>query len=493
MAGLRLYLGAAAAVASRTLAAVTVTYPVPSTTPSNSVELDSAPVGVSMEFFMWPSYMTNISIATDCLKHFDELYGKKTPTRIGGTTQDRATYDPDFDGYVSYHVDHPLDAPMTLTYGPKFFDLISAWGAETTLGFNRGDNNFTNTMEAALTAQSRAGEFLLAIELGNEPDLYYLYWNKPVATAPWNETQEGANAAQWAQAFIDSWDGEQPILSAGVYGVPLSLQPDGPNMIYLVSEAYNETVKAGTKVYCAHAYALSTGTDLQTEMNHIRTASDISQFKDDVALVNSIGRDHIIGEAGFHGQDVDIDATLGSAVQMVDKTLLATSIGLKQIYYHQGTINQAYFNWWSDDQVEAPFYGGYFAALALSGGDHIIASDNGTDSYAQYIIYKDGSPFKAVLVNTDYYSGTGDRNQTTFTLTGLSCSKTVKTLRMTAPSSDYTTTADTSVAQQLTIGGRYFSNKDCAAIGEEHFEEVKTSGGKASFTVGASEALIVYL
>ena len=59
------------------------------------------------------------------MEHFDELYGKKMPVRIGGTTQDRATYDPEFDGYVSYHVDHPLDPPMTLTYGPRFFDLIS--------------------------------------------------------------------------------------------------------------------------------------------------------------------------------------------------------------------------------------------------------------------------------------------------------------------------------------------------------------------------------
>lgn len=47
------------------------------------------------------------------------------PIRIGGTTQDRATYDPALKGYVSYSVDDPLEAPMSLTYGPKFFDLIS--------------------------------------------------------------------------------------------------------------------------------------------------------------------------------------------------------------------------------------------------------------------------------------------------------------------------------------------------------------------------------
>lgn len=73
---------------------------------------------------MWPSYMRNITPVHECMTLFDELYGQKTPIRIGGTTQDRATYDPDFEGYVSYRVDDPLDAPMTLIFGPKYFDLI---------------------------------------------------------------------------------------------------------------------------------------------------------------------------------------------------------------------------------------------------------------------------------------------------------------------------------------------------------------------------------
>lgn len=73
---------------------------------------------------MWPSYMRNITPPLQCLEQFGKLYGKKMPVRIGGTTQDRATYDPDFDGYVSYHVEDPLDAPMELTFGPKYFDLI---------------------------------------------------------------------------------------------------------------------------------------------------------------------------------------------------------------------------------------------------------------------------------------------------------------------------------------------------------------------------------
>lgn len=73
---------------------------------------------------MWPSYMRNVTPVLDCLERFDELYGQPIPIRIGGTTQDRATYDPKFKGYVSYHVDHLSDAPMSLIYGPRFFNLI---------------------------------------------------------------------------------------------------------------------------------------------------------------------------------------------------------------------------------------------------------------------------------------------------------------------------------------------------------------------------------
>lgn len=35
-----------------------------------------------------------------------------------------------------------------------------------------------------------------------------------------------------------------------------------------------------------------------------------------------------------------MDATFGSAIQMVDKTLRALSIGTYRLFYHQGTVNQ---------------------------------------------------------------------------------------------------------------------------------------------------------
>ncbi|KAI9162699.1 hypothetical protein HJFPF1_04290 [Paramyrothecium foliicola] len=408
--------------------ASTVTYSVPPTVPTAAAVLDRYPIGSSFEFFMWPSYMSNISLALPCLNQFSKLYGKTIPIRIGGTTQDRATFDPNFDGYVSYHVEDPLDAPMELIYGPKYFDLISEFGANTMLEFGR-------------------------------------IWKSPL-----------------------------PILCAGGYAVPIPLQPNWPNLKHLITEAYNASVRAATKVYCGHLYALFNSNDMASEMNHFKTVQDVSHFVEKVALAKSVHRQFILGETGFHGLDDPMDSKFGGALQVLDKTLRSVSIGIKRLYYHQGTINQvAFFNWRSNTQIELPFYGSYMAALALDNGDQVVASDEGTDSCAQYIIYRKRKPCKVLLIYTDYYSGQGERTKITFTLTGLSSPKT-KGLRMTAPSSEVTaTSAKNNKAQAVTIGGQAFSDTTCNLVNKRVLETARVQHGEASFVLAASEALLLYL
>jgi hypothetical protein len=226
-----------------------------------------------------------------------------------------------------------------------------------------------------------------------------------------------------------------------------------------------------------------------------------------------------------------MDATFGSAIQTIDKTLRALSIGTQRLFYHQGTINQgkslewyeivpwmkltifeAFFNWWRSDQLNAPFYGAYFGALAAAGGDHIVASDSGSDLYAQYIIYRNGKPFKLVFINTDYYSGSGLRSTTNFTATGLKSGH-VKALRMTGPSSETTVSVkqtdpslephiggmhtrsnpSTSLLNPFCHAGQYFSNRDCSIRGAQKFEKFIVQKGKLVVPLKASEALIVYL
>ncbi|GKT79499.1 hypothetical protein ColTof4_11922 [Colletotrichum tofieldiae] len=264
--------------------------------------------------------------------------------RIGGTTQDRAIYDPYFDGYVSYQVDDPLDAPMELIFGPKFFDLIR---------FNRAQNNRSNTFAAVLELKNRALEFIYSIELGNEPDckfihcstqhkgpqkiltqteVYLDFWHYPIATVPWNETQEGDDASDWAEGFAKVWEDPSPILAAGGYAIPFPYRESWPNLPYLISEAYNESVKAVTRLYNGHLYAFSDPTvgGLPMEMQHTRTVDDLKLLPVAAALAD--GKPYIL--------DFEMDAMFGGAIQIVDKTLRALSMGIQRLYYHQGTINQ---------------------------------------------------------------------------------------------------------------------------------------------------------
>ncbi|KEF61464.1 uncharacterized protein A1O9_03030 [Exophiala aquamarina CBS 119918] len=392
------------------------------------------------------------------------------PIRIGGTTQDRATYDPEFDGYVSYDDPDPLIPPMGLTYGPKFFDLIREH-----LGCRATRRGFAN-----------AGSL--------QP---YSQWQKPVAVPPWNKSQEGADNADWAQDFINTYKPKWPILSGGDYAVSIPLQPGWPNTNYLIEEAYNATIKKYTKFYNGHLYALSNSTILAEEMAHNKTVADLPTFEDKIALAHSVARPYILGETNFHGIDEVMDASFGAAIQTVDKSLKAVSMGLKHLYYHQGTINQANFNLFLSNQVNTPFYGGYFSVLALAGGEYVSAFDVGDDAYTQYVIYKAGKPSRIVLINAGYYSGSGTRSSVVFTLTCLSAVENafLRALRLTTPSSDSVTTREQQdPLHEVSITRQFFSNADCSILGDHVVEEVTVvADGIVEAELLASEALLVYL
>ena len=131
--------------------------------------VDGPPVGISFEFFAFPSYFTNVTSTSQCLSNWKDLTGVWPPIRIGGTTQDRASFDASTDAYVVYSVASPADAPATLTFGPKFMTLAGTYNGTVVLGLNRAKNNIDNTIAAAKVGVAEMSN-LLAIELGNEPE-----------------------------------------------------------------------------------------------------------------------------------------------------------------------------------------------------------------------------------------------------------------------------------------------------------------------------------
>lgn len=125
--------------------------------------------------------------------------------------------------------------------------------------------------------------------------------------------------------------------------------------------------------------------------------------------------------------------------------------------------------------------------MALANADKIAPLDDQSIAYAAYAIYENDSPVRVLLYNSDYYT-TGTRPSETFTVSGLSAS-TVTAKRLTAAYS----TSRVDEGESPTVAGQTFGNGDCTVQGTESVETATVSGGEATFTIGASEALLVYL
>jgi hypothetical protein len=173
----------------------------------------------------------------------------------------------------------------------------------------------------------------------------------------------------------------------------------------------------------------------------------------------------------------------------MDYVLHASLANIKRSYFHHGTVGLCYYCWWGRNDMGSPYYGAYAAVAATAGGSYISALDAGTTNYAVYIIYDSTSkPLKALLYNSDYYDGTGTRGSQSFVLQGLT-GRRVKAKKLTAANA----LSRVDQGSNPTFGGQTFANVTCTIGGTETFESTTVVSGVATFTVAATEALLLYL
>ncbi|TVY40669.1 Beta-glucuronidase, partial [Lachnellula occidentalis] len=413
--------------------AATVTYTVPNSAPTGATALDPAPVGLSFEFFAFPSYFKNVTATNQCLKNFQTLTGIWPPMRIGGTTQDRAVYDPNTSAYVVYTVAAPTDAPAALTFGPSFMTLAETYGGTVVLGLNRGHDNITNTIAAAKKAKSSMTN-LLAIELGNEPEyvdqqLISQDWSgvQPIASGSWTPATDAASQDDW-DIQVGQALNTKTIIQAGNSN---SAPPTWGAAELIATE--NATVKSYVHNYAHHNYP---GGSLTSLMSHSSISRNVGIFTADIAAAVGVGKDYVLGETNSvsGGGAADVSPAFGAGLWTMDYVLRTSLANIKRTYFHHGTIGLCYYCWWGRYDMGAPYYGAYTAVAAMAGGSYISALDNGSTNYAAYIIYDAArKPLRALLYNSDYYAGTGARVTQSFVLQGLTAaSGSVKAKRLTA-------------------------------------------------------------
>ncbi|KAJ5174584.1 uncharacterized protein N7482_000461 [Penicillium canariense] len=448
--------------------------------PNSSGQLSAAPVGVSLEFFTFPEYMEDVASTKTCLQNLKDLTGTWPRLRIGGTTQDRATYDSSLTRSVDYTVASAGDAPETLTYGPSFISLAASYGGEVIFGLNRRLDNIANTKSAALLAR-RKMDNLYAIELGNEPTFYSK--SDPIAHgASWTAASDEASQISWQEAVCDYLDASD-LISAGVYfGTSMSVAG------LTAKEGYENKF---VKDYCSHNYPQGSGSfNLPNLMGHSHIATQIKPFAAEVSAAHRMGKPHIFGETNSATQGGGgVSPTFGAALWILDYVMQSVIMGTDALYFHQGTVGNCQYCWWGRYDVGSPYYGAYFAAMALANADRIAPLDSQDTPYAAYAIYKSGAPVRVLLYNSDYYvSSDGTRSSQTYKLSGISSSR-VTAKRLTAPHA----TSRVDQGESPTIAGQTFANGKCTIEGTERIETVYVYGGEATFTVAASEALLIYL
>ncbi|WPG99103.1 Hypothetical protein R9X50_00191200 [Acrodontium crateriforme] len=458
-------------------------YSVPSSPPSNaSPQLEFAPIGVSLEFFAFPEYMYNVPSTKQCLQNLKDVSGTWPPMRVGGTTQDRATYDASSTAPVTYSVSDPDDAPDSLNFGPSFISLAGQYSGRVVLGLNRRLNNQANTIEAAQTALSKMNN-LDAIELGNEPNFYT--GSDPIAGGSWNAAKDYASQVSWQNA-VGNAIGATNIFSAGVYFGTGSFNNAG-----LANDEGSDSEFVAD--FCSHNYPQSGSTaDLASLMSHSGISSQISQFRSQVTAASSLRKSFIMGETNSATQGGGgISPTFGSALWVMDYSIQLLLMGTKSIYFHQGTIGNCQYCWWGRYSMGAPYYGAYFATLALASADHVAMLDDASSAYATYIMYKSGQPIRALLYNSDYYTS-GSRSSHDFTLDNLNSlkGKTISAKLLTAPSA----TSRQDQGQNPSVAGQTFQNGTCNLQGSVNLQTgYVSSDGSVTFSVGASQALLVDL
>ncbi|KAK0625524.1 hypothetical protein B0T17DRAFT_508503 [Bombardia bombarda] len=460
------------------------TFSVPTKTGSGGyayTPLDPAPVGISFEFFAFPSYFTNVTATSQCLANWKALTGVWPPIRIGGTTQDRASYDAQTSAYVVYSVANAADAPSTLTFGSKFMTLAGTYPGSVVVGLNRGKNNIDNTIAAAKVAVSEVKN-LLAIELGNEPE----YWKndkQPIASGTWNPSTDAASQNDW-DIRVGNAVGKKAIIQAGNWN---SAAPTWGAAQLIATE--NSTVKQYVRHYAHHNYP---GGTIQSLMTHSTTASNVrTNFNADVAAVLKTGKEYVLGETNSvsGGGAAAVSPAFGAALWTMDYTLRATYTNISRTYFHHGTVGNCQYCFWGRYSMGAPYYGAYAAVALMAGASHLTALDSGTSNYAAYAVFDSkGAPMRVLLYNSDYFGGSGTRSTESFTLTGLT-SATVKAKRLTAASA----ASRVDQGSSPTFGGQHFVDGTCEIAGTETYETVTVSGGQATFAVKATEVLLVYL
>ncbi|EJD00646.1 uncharacterized protein FOMMEDRAFT_22402 [Fomitiporia mediterranea MF3/22] len=520
-----------------TAKAQSVTVSVPVSKPSNAAPLDQGLISFSIEQDRWVDWAGKNEpngFFLNTLENLRERQGGTPWIRIGANSEDHTDFS--FDVQFSETIfptpsaSMPYPEATNITVGQKYYNLASHLprGTHVIWGVNLGSDNITAAfLEArAIKTAFESGEVkgkgvvLEGVEIGNEADLYGGNGHR--------------NPANWTVAeYVKEWT-----TFAKNVSVAAGVSQNGPKFFGLAFShnahsgtafSFENAVKDGLldsregkliNEISQHMYfgsGVAGVANLPTLMSKTLIRGNVSSLKQDVADVHAKGLGYVLGETNSyfsHGAP-GVSNAAGAAIWLTDYTLLAASLGVKRMHFHEGvgfrynliqpvTLTRSIIDASPisplPPHIQPTYYGALIAAEAVgtSGSSSVVELNINDNTLSGYAVFEKGKVERVVLIDSDAFlkgdKVRGGRNVTLSfsagSVSGLVDGKSggsVSVKRLNIGHADDT--------KGLTWAGQSFETSDAKPSGAVKKETIKVvqSGGTVKVNVGIQATEIVLL
>ncbi|RMZ46452.1 hypothetical protein CA14_008247 [Aspergillus flavus] len=488
----------------------------PATKPANASDAIPATFpGYAFEESSFVYYAGNKTNPNRISQNLIRAVSQKTKTRpvirVGGTSLDRATYDPNLSDPI-YNPDPNSGIPTHLKIGPSFFDLFANFPeARYVIDIPMYHDNLSNSILFAEAANKRIGaSYIYAWEIGNEPDNY------GNTGADWNEKQFSEKWGNWSKAIskalnasLDSQTYQAVALSSqtGVTGTPGG-DADSWKIGEIFKQGGMEQYNERMKTVSMHYYQIKANetSDLQADlMNHDEVIKGTAFIKTALQNLTTIGVDVpiVLGEVGNTlgngSSGVNLEGVLGSALWQVDLSLYTMFLGVHGISMQSGT--KFPFALWHPQYnntagaVLPAFYAQIFAAEFIgSHGNVTVANiDLGQPHLSAYAAYEGANLARLAIINLELWDGRHEsqekRHSKQMLLHVPAGTDSVTVKRLTSPAGGMARSSN-----QITWGGMQwtYENEGRGENVSTGAERLSVKDGTVHIAVNASEAAMVF-
>ncbi|KAJ5083921.1 hypothetical protein NUU61_008500 [Penicillium alfredii] len=489
----------------------------PSATPTNA----TGPIaltfpGLAFEQASFYYYFGNKSHPNTFSQNLVKAIVDKTKTapvvRVGGTSLDQSTYDPNLKEPV-YLPNPNQGIPRNMKIGPSFFESFrNIPDAKYVVDIPWAKENLSNSLSFAQTAWKSVGSSnIYALEIGNEPDNY----PGPDRPKGWTQKQFGEQWGKWSRAIADKL--KIPVDGGMFQAVALASQtgktnfPGGTPESWKIGDIFKAKLSDFTdrmKTVSMHYYQTKANehTNVQADvMNHTAVVRGTGFIKDALKSLKPYKVPLFLGEVGSSmGNKTSgpmLGGVLGSALWQVDFSLYSMFLGVAGISMQSGALFE--FSLWRPDYNKKPgavlpaFYGQVFTAEFLgTHKDVSVANLDLNKSYlSAYAAYEGKTLARVAIVNLELWDGHADnkpkRPSQEIELGVPVGTEKVTVKRLASPMGGTALPSD-----QITWGGVEWTRK---SNGKEHkvddkgTEELTVKNKKVQVKVDASEAVMVFL